>query len=121
MTNILGKTGQSLGLDGEERTTEAPAEGGAIQAGGAADTAGSSTGVGGGGTPDELAAGAAAAAGHRVAQATGGTDPIRPNQPDGSLAAGGQSTAGTDPVTPERKDGQTAPYSHDIGGGSGAV
>lgn len=119
MTNILGKLAETLGLDGEDRNTNAAAagNGGATEAGGAAGTGGLSMGGGVGGTPDDLALGAAAAAADKVAQATGGTEPIRPDQPDGSTAGGGQSTAGTDPITPEHN----APRSHDIGGGSGAV
>jgi hypothetical protein len=117
MTNILGKIAQTLGLDGENRNTTAAEAGddGATEAGGAASADGLSMG-GGGGTPESLRGAA-----DQVAQATGGTDPIRPAQPGGSLAAGGQSTAGTDPITPEERSGEAAPRSHDIGGGSGAV
>jgi hypothetical protein len=119
MTNILGKIAETLGLDGEDRNTNAAAagNGGATEAGGAAGTGGLSMGGGVGGTPDDLAVGAAAAAADKVAQATGGTEPIRSGQPGGSLAAGGQSTGGTDPITPE----QSAERSHDFKGGSGAV
>jgi hypothetical protein len=100
MTNILGKIAQTLGLDGEDRNTNAAAagNGGATEAGGAAGTGGLSMGGGVGGTPDDLAVGAAAAAADTVAQSTGGTDPITPGQgPD-----------------------HFAERSHDIGGGSGA-
>jgi hypothetical protein len=118
MTNILGKIAETLGLDGEDRNTNAAAagNGGATEAGGAAGMGGLSMGGGVGGTPDDLAVGAAAAAADKVAQSTGGTEPIRSGQPDGSTAAGGLSTAGTDPITPETKSER----SHDLPGGSGA-
>jgi hypothetical protein len=118
MTDIIGKIAETLGLDGEDRSTNAAAagNGGATEAGGAAGTGGLSMGGGVGGTPDDLAIGAAAAAADKVAQATGGTDPIRSGQPAGSLAGGGQSTAGTDPITPETK----SEGSHDQPGGSRA-
>jgi hypothetical protein len=105
MTNILGKIAQTLGLDGEDRNTNAAAAG--------------HGGVGG--TPDDLAVGAAAAAADKVAQATGGTDPLRSGRPDGSIAAGGQSTAGTDPIEPGQSGSEPAPRSHDLGGGSSAA
>ena len=122
MTNIIGKIAETFGLDDEDRNTNAAAagNGGATEAGGAAGTGGLSMGGGVGGTPDDLAVGAAAAAADKVAQATGGTEPIRSGQPDGSLGGGGQSTVGADPITPEQKTGEDAPRAHDIGGGSGA-
>lgn len=123
MTNIRGKIAQTLGLDSEDRKTNAAAagNGGATEAGGAAGTGGLSMGGGVGGTPDDLAVGSAAAAADKVAQATGGTEPIRSGRPDGGIASGGQSTAGTDPITPEQEASQTAPRSHDLSSGSGAV
>ena len=70
MTNILGKIARTLGLSGEDRSTNAAAagNGGATEAGGAAGTGGLSMGGGVGGTPDDLAVGAAAAAADRVAE-----------------------------------------------------